>query len=94
MVASKEQQKAIAEFGHSQVLRHATFQGGPGSGKTLMMGSTTRIAIRKIGGDILLIVLSSGDNYTSSEQLHNYLDRGELRLVKHHCSYSASCIVL
>ena len=75
VVASKEQQRAIAEFGHSQVLRHATFQGGPGSGKTLMMGSTTRIAIRKIGGEILLIVLSNGENYTA-EQLHNYLDRG------------------
>ena len=72
VVASKDQQKAIAEFVLSQVMRHATFQGPSGSGKTLMMGSTIKIVIRKVGSKILLIVLSNGGSATL-EQLHNYL---------------------
>ena len=64
-------------------MQHATFKGPSGSGKTLMMGSTTRIVIRKVSGKILLIVLSSGGNLTL-EQLHNYLFRaGNLTLVQH-----------
>ena len=37
VVASKEQQVALAQFAQSRVKKHATFRGTSGSGKTLMM---------------------------------------------------------
>ena len=73
VVASKDQQKAIAEFTHSPDKRHATFRGPPGSGKTLMMGSTIRIIIGKAKKKVFLILLSCGNN-TPADQLHNFLD--------------------
>ena len=78
VVASKEQQVALAQFAQSRVKKHATFRGTSGCGKTLMMGRTLKIVVSRTGGKILFILLSGGWT-VKLEHLHNYLVTGETR---------------
>ena len=60
VVASKEQQEAIAEFSHSPNMRHAILQGPPGSGKTTVLTALGKAITMGSKEKVFLIVLCTG----------------------------------